>query len=206
MGPITIGCLSAISCGISFSIPSQSSRDDRDPVDGPSIRPTPLERLMFSTGQQVVCINDVFPQWVVELYVDLPKKDLTYTVRDVFVGRKKWGGGDGEVGVLLVGLYNPPDPRHKEHQELGFDSNRFAPLLEKELSIEELDAAFAEVEKHIPRTIGVLEPNPPDVIHSTALTISICLLFEVLFPCQITVIDPVVTRRMDVRIVPGEPF
>ena len=32
------------------------------------------------------------------------------------------------MGVLLVELFNLPDPRHKEKQELGFDANRFAPL------------------------------------------------------------------------------
>src|ERR1051326_9147039 len=83
---------------------------------------------MFNQGQKVVCINDQFPMWVHRLFTDLLKEGITYTVREVFVGRKNWGGGEGEVGVLLVELHNPPDPRHKEKQELGFDANRFAPL------------------------------------------------------------------------------
>ena len=83
---------------------------------------------MFHQGQKVVCVNDQFPLWVKKIYTDLPKDGVTYTVREVFVGRKNWGGGEGEVGVLLFELHNPSDPRHRDKQELGFDANRFAPL------------------------------------------------------------------------------
>lgn len=83
---------------------------------------------MFTQGQKVVCVNDRFPLWVRKQYTLLPKEGVTYTVREVFVGRKKWTGGEGEVGVLLFELHNPPDPRHKDKQELGLDANRFAPL------------------------------------------------------------------------------
>ena len=92
---------------------------------------------MFTQGQQVVCINDQFPMWVHKLYTDLPREGVTYRVREVFVGRKKWSGGEGEIGVLLHELHNPPDPRHKDKQELGFDATRFAPLRATDEEIEE---------------------------------------------------------------------
>ena len=41
------------------------------------------------------------------------------------------GASDGEIGLLLQELKNPPDPRNKYGQELGFNSNRFRPLEEK---------------------------------------------------------------------------
>ena len=42
---------------------------------------------MFHTGQKVVCINDQFEPWVYDLYLSLPKKDSTYTVRAMSAGR-----------------------------------------------------------------------------------------------------------------------
>ena len=63
----------------------------------------------------------------------------TYTIREVFLGREKVvkGGDSATVGLLLVELVNPPDPFHKGEQELGFTSERFAPL--EELPPEELE-------------------------------------------------------------------
>jgi hypothetical protein len=83
-------------------------------------------------GQKVVCINDTFPPHVFMLYKQLPKKGDTYTVREVFLGREKVvkGGESATVGLLLEELTNPPDPFLKGKQELGFSSERFAPLEE----------------------------------------------------------------------------
>jgi hypothetical protein len=39
-------------------------------------------------GQRVVCINDSFTQFVRALYKQLPVKDKTYTIREVFLGRE----------------------------------------------------------------------------------------------------------------------
>jgi hypothetical protein len=88
-------------------------------------------------GQKVVCINDSFPQFVRALYKQLPVKGSTYTVREVFLGREKVvkGGETATVGLLLEELHNPPDPFHAGQQELGFSSERFAPL--EELPAEE---------------------------------------------------------------------
>src|SRR5476651_2809479 len=83
-------------------------------------------------GQRVICVNDVFTPSVRALYQQLPVKLDVYTVREVFLGREKIvrGGDSATVGLLLEELKNPPDPFHTGEQELGFSSERFAPLNE----------------------------------------------------------------------------
>jgi hypothetical protein len=97
---------------------------------------------MFQTGQKVVCINDEFEPWVFDLYRSLPKKGRIYTVRAVGVGRsnpKFTVNDDAEIHlkeaefdilILLQELLNPDDPHSSVKQELGFRSERFAPLQE----------------------------------------------------------------------------
>jgi hypothetical protein len=96
-------------------------------------------------GQKVVCVNDSFPEIVRAIYKELPVKDNIYTIREVFLGREKIvkGGDSATVGLLLEELTNPPDPFHKGEQELGFSSERFAPL--NEVPDEEEETASAEV-------------------------------------------------------------
>jgi hypothetical protein len=95
-------------------------------------------------GQKVVCINDRFPAVVKAIYKQLPVKGVTYTIREVFLGREKVvkAGDSATVGLLLEELVNPPDPLHKGQQELGFNSERFAPL--EELPDETAEAELAE--------------------------------------------------------------
>jgi hypothetical protein len=83
-------------------------------------------------GQKVVCINDTFNEFVKAVYRQLPDKGKTYTIREVFLGREKIvkGGDSATVGLLLEELVNPTDPFHVGKQELGFSSERFAPLEE----------------------------------------------------------------------------
>lgn len=83
-------------------------------------------------GQKVVCINDTFTEFIRALYLQLPVKGNTYTIREVFLGREKIvkAGDSATVGLLLEELKNPPDPFHQGKQELGFSSERFAPLEE----------------------------------------------------------------------------
>src|ERR1044071_6857097 len=93
-------------------------------------------------GQKVVCINDTFSPAIRALYKQLPVKDNIYTVREVFLGREKIvkGGDTATVGLLLEELKNPRDPFHQGEQELGFSSERFAPLNElpdEEAEVEE---------------------------------------------------------------------
>ena len=95
-------------------------------------------------GQKVVCTNDSFPAVVRAIYKQLPVKGVTYTIRDVFLGREKIvkAGDSATVGLLLEELVNPPDPLHKGQQELGFNSERFAPI--EELPDEAAEAEMAE--------------------------------------------------------------
>jgi len=81
-------------------------------------------------GQKVVCINDTFKDFIRAIYLHLPVKGETYTIREVFLGREKVvkGADSATVGILLKELVNPPDPFHGGHEELGFSSERFAPL------------------------------------------------------------------------------
>lgn len=109
---------------------------------------------MFQTGQQVVCINDHFDPWVYDLYTALPKKGRTYTIRAVSAGRSNptfavddeaaitLTGADFDILVLLEELRNPEDPHSSVKQELGFRSERFAPLEEEEA---EASAAAGEL-------------------------------------------------------------
>jgi hypothetical protein len=96
-------------------------------------------------GQRVVCIDDTFNEFVRAVYRQLPEKGRTYTIREVFLGRERIvkGGDSATVGLLLQELVNPPDPFHAGKEELGFSSERFAPL--EELPPEEV-AVGAEAE------------------------------------------------------------
>ena len=91
-------------------------------------------------GQKVICIRDAFSPTIRALYKQLPVKDHIYTIREVFLGREKIvrGGDTATVGLLLEELKNPSDPFHQGEQELGFSSERFAPL--NELPEEEAEA------------------------------------------------------------------
>jgi hypothetical protein len=84
-------------------------------------------------GQKVVCINDAFAGFIRAIYTQRPVKGKTYTIREVFLGRERVvnAGDTATVGLLLEELHNPPDPFHAGRQELGFSSERFAPLEEK---------------------------------------------------------------------------
>lgn len=112
---------------------------------------------MFTTGQKVVCINDEFEPWVFDLYRSLPKKDKVYTIRSVAVGRAnpkfelndnaeiKLTEAEFDVLVLLKELINPDDPHSSVKQELGFRSERFAPLQTDEAEEEEGELVGAGV-------------------------------------------------------------
>jgi hypothetical protein len=84
---------------------------------------------MLDIGQKVVCVNDEFDDWVKKLYTALPIKDKTYFIRDIRlgVGFEK-GNKVGKASVLLNEIVNPP-AKSKSALEMGFDSERFVPLL-----------------------------------------------------------------------------
>lgn len=107
-------------------------------------------------GQKVVCINDTFTPTIRALYKQLPVKDTIYTIREVFLGREKVvrGGDTATVGLLLEELTNPKDPFHQGEQELGFTSERFAPLNElPDEEVEELQSVGAGAGQWIPAPV-----------------------------------------------------
>jgi hypothetical protein len=101
---------------------------------------------MFERGEQVVCVNDDFQPMHKAIYRALPRKDVVYTVRDCTLGRTRTGGADKGCSylVLLVELVNGPDPymHPTVAEELGFKSDRFAPVISEEIAAE---AEFAEI-------------------------------------------------------------
>lgn len=102
---------------------------------------------MFETGEKVVCVNGDFPPLVRRIYRQLPTKDEIYTIRECSLGRLKSGGNDPGISyrVLLEEIINGPDPyMHPDQaEELGFRSDRFAPLVDIE---EEEELAIAAPE------------------------------------------------------------
>ncbi len=106
---------------------------------------------MFDKGQKVACINDDFSPTVRHIYKQLPKKDEIYTIREVRIGRAQvtsvGGANDVSFLVLLEEISNPDDPYMHESagEEMGFRSDRFAPLEENE------NTEYAENEEELVR-------------------------------------------------------
>jgi hypothetical protein len=106
---------------------------------------------MFEKGEKVVCVNGDFSATVRRLYRQLPVKDNIYTIRDVRIGRARVtsekGASDVSFLVLLEELHNPDDPymRDGAGEEMGFRSDRFAPMVDvsDEAEVEEFLPAFS---------------------------------------------------------------
>ncbi len=106
-------------------------------------------------GQKVICVDDKFPEWLLKFYTALPKKDVTYVIREVKVGVNHQND-PGEVCVYLVGVNNPksivpPFP------ERGFNSERFRPLEEVQNENQQPDSLYAGAEVNspaVPETVG----------------------------------------------------
>ncbi|KAB2644286.1 MAG: hypothetical protein DVB29_02860 [Verrucomicrobia bacterium] len=88
---------------------------------------------MFESGEKIVCINDTFEALHRKIYRELPKKGSVYTVRECSLGRLKTGAANPGVSyrILLEELFNDLDPYMDEGmaEELGFRSDRFAPVI-----------------------------------------------------------------------------
>lgn len=118
--------------------------------------------MSFNVGQRVVCLNGDFPGPIRRIFKALPVKDVVYTVRKVYMARsvafpKVPDSADGEIGVLLQELVNPPDPGNKHGRELGFSIDRFAPLQE---DLDKLTESLPEVnyvgkEYHVDEPVSV---------------------------------------------------
>lgn len=125
---------------------------------------------MFLTGQKVMCIDDEFPQWVLGLYQQLPRKDGTYTIREVMLGgtnpnfSKKEDGKihtselEEDITVLLVEAKNPLDPFCKYPIELSFKAERFVPL--EELTEEEIMSITSSRKVSLPQPVT---PQPQEL-------------------------------------------
>jgi hypothetical protein len=83
---------------------------------------------MFLPGQAVVCVDDAFPLGIEALYDELPKKGVTYHIRDLVPGCD-FQANPGEMAVYLTELRNPCN---KVGIERGFKAERFVPLDEEE--------------------------------------------------------------------------
>ena len=100
---------------------------------------------MFEEGEKVVCINDTFEALHRKIYRELPIKGTVYTVRECSLGRLKTGANDPGVSfrILLEEISNAPDPYMDEAiaEELGFRSDRFAPVIGMEETAAEKNLA-----------------------------------------------------------------
>ncbi len=100
---------------------------------------------MFVKGQRVVCVDDKFTPQIAKLFAVLPVKDKVYHVRDVYLGQEAPGSDGATCGILLAELLNPVDKRKRE---LGYNSERFAPVDDAdEETIEEWVDETIDIEK-----------------------------------------------------------
>jgi hypothetical protein len=88
---------------------------------------------MFLPNQKVVCVDGRFPLGIEELYSELPKEGVIYTIRDIVPGI----GLTGEEGETAVYLCEISGPLNEHGIERGFRADRFAPLQTMEEEAEE---------------------------------------------------------------------
>ena len=86
-----------------------------------------LEHTMFIVGRDVVCIDDTFDATEEHKKMNLPRKGVTYTIRDISIGELR--PGRLLIGFHLKNLYNEPDLRPGPlcGKEPLFVSTRFVP-------------------------------------------------------------------------------
>lgn len=105
---------------------------------------------MFDEGEKIVCINDTFEPFHRAIYRQLPVKGKIYTVRECSLGRLKTGAANPGMSfrLLLEELSNDLDPYMDEAnaEELGFRSDRFAPVNGVEESVEEKELSAIGVD------------------------------------------------------------
>jgi hypothetical protein len=93
---------------------------------------------MFEPGTKVVCIDDLFSQFITSLYPSLPENGTTYTVRDIVPGIEPTGAET--VACYLAEIAGPVN---KHGIELGFACYRFREL--DELTETEAEKASDEL-------------------------------------------------------------
>lgn len=78
-------------------------------------------------GDKVVCVNDKFHPVIAQHYTMLPRKGVTYVIRDVRLGIRLHPKTEGDISLLLVGVINPKS-QARSALEFGFSSSRFRKL------------------------------------------------------------------------------
>ena len=103
---------------------------------------------MFTPGQRVVCVNDAFDPVQQATIPNLPKREITYTVRDAFQVTRN-GTSSGIWALHLKEITNPnlPHPSGLGTFEPSFAANRFAELSDDEqLAEQEVEELMRELE------------------------------------------------------------
>ncbi len=78
---------------------------------------------MWFIGQKVVCVNDRFPQRILEWASNLPRQGEIYTIRSIEIGPCLY------TRRVTIGLHLHELPTLQDR--LAFRADRFVPLLEK---------------------------------------------------------------------------
>lgn len=103
---------------------------------------------MYKVGQKVICVNDSFDALQQATIPNLPKREVSYRVRDAFQVTRN-GTTSGVWALHLTEISNPmlPHPSGLGTFEPSFAADRFASAIEDE-------AAFAqEVEEMLKELI-----------------------------------------------------
>lgn len=95
-----------------------------------------MSEFIFCIGEPVVCVDDQYSGWVLDIYKQLPIKEKIYHVRGVGFGRAEIADSGTDslvISLLFEEIVNPTDPYFKGgKEELAFDSRHFMPLKEYE--------------------------------------------------------------------------
>ena len=76
---------------------------------------------MWKVGQKIVCIDDT-PRSGQVVIGFIPKKGVTYTIRDIYESKKQ----PGQIGLILEEIRN--EINHTLGHERGFYAWRFKPV------------------------------------------------------------------------------
>jgi hypothetical protein len=102
---------------------------------------------MFKIGQQVVCVRDAFDAVQKATIPNLPKRDATYHVRDVFqVTRNGTNSGIWALHLVEIRNHMLPHPSGLGKFEPSFAAERFATVVDDE---QEAEREIAEMLKEL---------------------------------------------------------
>jgi len=102
---------------------------------------------MFKPGQKVVCVKDAFDAIQKSTIPNLPKRDMTYVVRDAFQVTRN-GTSSGVWALHLKEIRNPmlPHPSGLGTFEPSFAADRFVSVIDDEAAVaREVEAMLNEL-------------------------------------------------------------